>query len=111
MVHMNLNVVYGNNVNVMSNYNIHVNTGKTSGALKPCTRDDVYVSLVNQTIKQEAIHFCQYIDLDESSVKYEELISLLNSIPEFVHSNLTIRLEKNSVRNELYDYSLFLYIY
>ena len=101
MVSMNFYTVYGNNMNVMSNYNICVNAGKTSGLLKPCTRDDIFVSLTNQTIKQEAIHFCQYLDLDQSSVKYEELISLLNSIPKFVHSNLTIRLEKNSVCNKL----------
>ena len=89
---------YTDIINTITEYNIEVQNGKISNALKPCRYNDIFTSITDNTIKQEAIHFCQYIDLDRSNIKYEELIALLDTLPTFVQSNLTIKLDRNNIK-------------
>eukprot|EP00942_MAST-04A_sp_MAST-4A-sp1_P013198 g13198.t1 len=89
---------YTDIINTITEYNIEVQNGKISNALKPCRYNDIFTSITDNTIKQEAIHFCQYIDLDRSNIKYEELIALLDTLPTFEQSNLTIKLDRNNIK-------------
>ena len=84
-------------VGSMADYYVHVDRGRAIAGLKPCGRDEIFASNDGYEIRQEAIAFCQFIDLDDAHIQHGELTSLLGAIPKFWYNNVTLKLDRNKL--------------